>query len=161
MDNRFTQFIKEHEASLKKHNVLFNFVGYVKLGFFLILIVSGYSTFTKGFSLFLIGISLCIFFLFIGFWVYQDKLKEKIDYLSGMIAINNRHLDRISGKWDGFSDIGEEFINPEHPYVCDLDIVGRKSSFLLLNRTHTWFGRHAFAKDFLHSSYTKEEIQKR
>lgn len=161
MDNRFTQFIKEHEASLKKHNVLFNFVGYVKLGFFLILIVSGYSTFTKGFSLFLIGISLGIFFLFIGFWVYQDKLKEKIDYLSGMIAINNRHLDRISGKWDSFSDIGEEFIDSEHPYGCDLDIVGKKSLFQFLNRTHTWYGRQAFAKDLLHPSYTKNELQKR
>ena len=34
MDSRFTQFIKEHEASLKKLNALFNFVGYVKLGLF-------------------------------------------------------------------------------------------------------------------------------
>ncbi|WP_341876682.1 MutS family DNA mismatch repair protein [Defluviitalea saccharophila] len=161
MDSRFIQFIKEHEASLKKQTAVFNFVGYVKLVLFLILIVSGYSTLTKGFPPVLIGTSLGIFIVFLGFWMYQDRLHEKIDYLSGVIAINNRHLDRISGKWDGFSDIGEEFIDPEHPYGCDLDIVGKKSLFQFLNRTHTWYGRHAFAKDLLHPSNTKEEIQKR
>lgn len=161
MDSRFTQLIKEHEASLKKQSAIFNFVGYVKLFLFLILIVSVYSTFTKGFLPLFIGASLGIFIIFIGFWLYQDNLHKKIDYLSGVIAINNRHLDRLSGKWDGFTDIGEEFINPEHPYGCDLDIVGKKSLFQFLNRTHTWYGRHAFAKDLLAPTYTKMELQKR
>ena len=67
--------------------------------------------------------------------VYHYKLQARIKYSLKMVEINKRHLSRISGDWIGFEDIGEEFISINHPYASDLDIVGKKSLFQLLNFT--------------------------
>ena len=94
-------------------------------------------------------------------WVYHSTLQEKITYSSNIISISKRYLCRINGEWALFEDIGDEFIATDHPYACDLDIVGRKSLFQLLNITHTWHGRQAFANDLLQPDYTKSQLQER
>jgi ABC-type lipoprotein export system ATPase subunit len=95
------------------------------------------------------------------FWIYHEKLKEQIKYGEGIIKINWRHLDRISGNWSGFADVGSEFVNHDHPYGSDLDIVGKKSIFQFLNTTHTWHGRQKFVADLLSPHYSDEEIIQR
>ena len=78
-----------------------------------------------------------------------------------MIAINQRHLDRVSGKWTSFDDKGNEFMDADHPYAGDLDVVGDKSLFQYINITHTWHGRTAFAGDMMNAQYKEQEIMKR
>lgn len=127
----------------------------------LLLGISLYYVFTKNFPVNLIVVSIIELALLAALWIYHDKLHEAINYSNGIIAINKRHLDRISGKWSAFEDIGAEFINTEHSYCCDLDIVGKKSLFQFLNSTHTWHGRQAFANDLLRPVYSNDELLKR
>jgi ABC-type cobalt transport system substrate-binding protein len=94
-------------------------------------------------------------------WSYHFILNNKIDRAQVMIGINQRHLDRIDGRWTEFSDTGGDFSRGEHPYGRDLDIIGQSSLFQFLSTAHTWYGRSTFASDLLHAEYSKEELIKR
>ncbi len=161
MQQEFIKRIKLHEAIIKKHSAISSIVGYIKLFFVLLFCISLYHMFTKEFPTKLIIVGTLEFLILVVLWIYHHKLHEKIDYSSGIAAINKKHLERLSGKWVDFTDIGEEFIDPKHPYACDLDIVGQKSYFQFLNTTHTWYGRRAYANDLLQPQYSKAEISRR
>lgn len=161
METKFNKIIEKHNALLKKNNTRFNIVGFIKLMLIVLLGMSLYFTFAKGFTKIHICLSALDFIVLIVFWIYHNRLHKKIDYSNAIIAIDKRHLDRISGNWSTFSDIGEEFIDTEHPYACDLDIVGRKSLFQFLNTTHTWYGRKFFADSLLKPRCTNDELSKR
>ncbi|MCL2528064.1 MAG: DNA mismatch repair protein MutS [Defluviitaleaceae bacterium] len=147
--SEFINQVEKHEEPLRKYNALANKVGYIKLLLVLIVIVLVFIIFAQGFPLGLILLGVAVLIGLVVLWVYHSKLHEKIAYHKGIVAINKRHLDRISGKWTDFLDTGEEFIDREHPYSGDLDIVGRKSLFQFLNTTHTWYGRKSFAEALL------------
>lgn len=157
----FEQEIKTYEARLSAQNATYKKIGYIKLfhaafmGYFI------YQIFNYNGNNLPLVISGGVILLLITFWLIHAKLKEEINHSKGIIRINQRHLDRITGAWSQFSDIGSEFVNYDHPYASDLDIVGKKSIFQFLNTTHTWHGRQQFANDLLAPSYTTEEIQKR
>jgi len=157
----FEQEIKKHEERLLKQNLTYKRVGYIKLAHVAFVAFFIYLIFNYNDNPIPFIVSSIVIFLLIGFWIFHGKLKEEINYSKGMIQINQRHLDRITGAWSGFSDIGSEFVNHDHAYASDLDIVGRKSIFQFLNTTNTWHGRQQFANDLLAPSYTAEEIQKR
>lgn len=70
-------------------------------------------------------------------------------------------MSRIDGNWAEFQDIGEEFIDKKHRYSFDLDIVGEKSLFQLINITNTWAGRTKLANALLNPKYSKGEIELR
>lgn len=161
MENRFSKLITKQEAVLKKDNNAFSRVGYGKL-------------------ILLLAFGICLYFTFIGdnlrefvladivlllaqivLWVHQGRLQQRIDFSKGIIASNSRNIDRLTGKWIDFSDVGREFIDPDHPYGSDLDVVGKKSLFQFLNTTGTWHGRQAFAGDLLAPNYTKHELLQR
>ncbi len=161
MHEKFSKQIEECKNILNKRNTAFNLVGYAKLLLVLLLGVSLYFMVTKTFPISLIIGSEIILIVLIVLWSYHDRLYEDINYLNGIIAINRRNLDRLSGDWVHFPDIGKEFIDAEHPYACDLDIVGEKSLFQFMNTTRTWFGRQALAGDLLNSCYSIRELKKR
>lgn len=161
LQHKFTVLIKEHESRLKKDNLIFNIIGYVKLFLVLIILFIIYLMVFKTFSserLIVFGVSLISLVIF---WVYHNKLHDNINYQRGIISICNKQIDRITGKWTEFEDVGEEFIDINHAYACDIDVVGKKSLFQLLNTTNTWHGRQALASDLLHSSYKHDELQER
>lgn len=161
MQKKYIDYIAKEKIYLQKKNSTFNKVGYSKLLLILFLGISLYFTFTKDFLSELILLDTAILFVYIALSMYHDKLHEKINYANKIVDINMRNLDRITGKWSAFKDIGEEFTDREHAYSSDLDIVGKKSLFQLLNITNTWHGRQAFANDLLHPVYTNDERIKR
>lgn len=159
LQDKFLSLIEEHEPMLKKISRLSDIVGFIKLflvGLFVVSIVL-----TAVADLWFLVLLLVVFIVLIIFFVYHSKLNEKIDFHKGMISICNRHIDRINGKWIDFKDKGTEFVNTEHPYSSDLDIVGEKSLFQLLNTTSTWHGRRAFANDLLNADYNQNELKNR
>lgn len=157
----FQQQIKKHEAQLSAKNRIFRKIGFVKLchvmftGFFI------YQLFSFDGDHRLLIVSGIIILALVAFWIYHERLKQDIGYAKGMILINQKQIDRITGAWTNFSDIGSEFVDHGHPYASDLDIVGQKSVFQLLNTTHTWHGRKRFAQDLLDPNYTDSDIFKR
>lgn len=98
--------------------------------------------------------------IFIGLLIYHNSIKEKIKFEDDMILINEKYIKRINGKWIEFEDCGEEFVNKDHPYSFDLDLVGKKSLFQLINITTTYFGRQRLANTLLFPNLNKEEIEK-
>jgi len=157
----FAEQIRRYEEISAKQNKTFKQIGFIKLGHVLFVGFIIYLVFAGDASATVLVVSGIIAVILIIFWIYHEKLKKEINYSKGMIQINWRHLDRISGAWSGFSDIGSEFVNHDHPYASDLDIVGKKSIFQLLNTTHTWHGRQKFADDLLNPDYTDDEIIQR
>ncbi|MCL1991147.1 MAG: hypothetical protein FWG67_09695 [Defluviitaleaceae bacterium] len=157
----FEQQIQTYEALLKQQKHRFKLIGFVKLahicfvGFLIYVIFAGDA---RTMTLMISGVIAAVLVVF---WLYHEKLKARIKYGEGIVAINRCHLERISGQWSGFADVGSEFVNQEHPYGSDLDIVGKKSLFQLLNTTHTWHGRQRFAADLLNPDYTADELMMR
>ena len=160
----FQQQIKKYEEILAQQNRTFKAIGYVKLlhvflvGFLIYLIFTNNVNDASTILLIINGVLAGVLILF---WIYHEKLKQEINYSQGILQINWRHLDRLNGNWIGFADIGSEFVNHDHPYASDLDIVGGKSLFQFLNTTNTWHGRQKFANDLLYLNYSDDEIIKR
>ena len=157
----FEQQIKKYEEILAKQNKLFKTIGFIKLIHVLFVAFLIYSIIAQHLNIGLSVLSGVVFVILCAFWIYHEKLKKEIKHSKGMILINQKHLDRISGAWTGFSDIGHEFVDHDHPYSSDLDIVGKKSIFQLLNTTNTWHGRNRFARDLISQDYSDNEIIKR
>lgn len=161
MEDKFKSEILENETYLKKYSSIFNIVGNLKILFVITFIASIYFLFRMGLSLYTCSISILILMMLIILWVYHSIITEKVNYYKGIISINKKQIDRINYNWDKFNDIGEEFINIDHPYALDLDIVGKKSLFQFINSTNTYHGREAFANDLLNPKYTENEILSR
>lgn len=89
----------------------------------------------------------------------QYKIRERKN--KGLIAIHEANLQRLDGSWNQFIDTGAEFIDYEHPYAMDLDIVGDSSLFQYCNSTHSYFGRKQLAHDLLDANYDKDAIKLR
>lgn len=149
MQSKFNDIIASHESSLVEDNKIFNFLGYFKLVLIAILLFTGFKAYRSSYDMSFVIPSFVEFITLVVVWIYHYKLQGRIKYSLKMIEINKRHLSRLSGDWINFEDIGEEFISLNHPYASDLDIVGKKSLFQLLNLTNTWHGRVAFANDLL------------
>ncbi|MCL1788164.1 MAG: hypothetical protein FWG38_09280 [Defluviitaleaceae bacterium] len=161
MDEKYKAIITAKEAELAKDRKLFDRLGHGKVFSVLVLITATVFLFASGFAWQFILLIAIVFAQTAVLWVRHHKLDNKIRYTKGIIAICQNHIARISGEWTTFADTGKEFIDPAHPYACDLDMVGPKSFFQYLNTTHTWHGRQAFAQDLLRPNYTLEQITAR
>jgi len=161
MHDKFLKLIKQHSEDLQMYSSTFNIIGYIKLSLIALMGVIIYLMFRNNFALAYSILFISTIVLSVGFWVYHTKLSKKIEYIKGIIAIYKRQISRINGQWVNFKDIGSELIDSHHAYACDLDIVGKKSLFQLLNTTQTWHGRQALANDLLRPTFNKLELEKR
>ena len=161
MYTKYKTIIAEYEAQILQDENASNNVGYAKLAVLPVLIICVVFLFTSLFALWaiiavVVTIAVCVLL-----WVVHYRLDTKVSYTRGIAAICKAHIARINGEWAKFKDIGQEFIDFEHPYACDLDIIGAKSLFQFLNTTHTWYGRQNFAQDLLRPQYNPQEIRER
>jgi len=161
MEQKYEKHLKKQEDVLNKLTKTFNMLGYLKLITLLILIGSGIYSFYPIFRLSFLVSAIVFLILLVFLSILHNNADQKIQYRKGIILIDKKYIDRINGKWIDFEDMGYEFINSEHPYSLDLDIVGKKSLFQLLNSTSTYHGRQAFAHDLLLNDYPINEIAER
>lgn len=123
-------------------------IGYLRLLAFIIGVVVSAYTYSMGNYLIFASVTI----LWIGIFIYLVKLHEKaIDkksYADALVTINQRGMARVNGGWNKFQDDGSEFIEEEHPFSGDLDIVGHSSLFQWINTAATYMGRLKL-KDYL------------
>ncbi len=153
--------IKKRKVILEKYNRIANVLGIFKLVLLVIICYGSYNAYKNKYpieSLILIGVEAVIYVIT---HIFHKKTFAKINLEEGLIAINEKNIKRITGEWCSFEDIGEEFIDNNHSYSTDLDIVGKKSIFQMLNSSHTYYGREGFAKDLLNPQFTQNDIKKR
>lgn len=159
MTERFQQEIERLTQELQPIRKQFKLFGYLKLVLVLFLCYFGYEALTNNsffgvIFLVVLGISVYV-------WIKHVSLEQSISKKEQQLLINQNYIKRIDGTWIEFSDIGEEFIDYNHEYSSDLDIVGRSSIFQLLNSTNTYYGRKRFSEDLTNSHYSKIEIENR
>lgn len=161
MKDLFEEVICKQNKILEVNNKRSTFIGYIKLFLFVLFATATYFMVTDWSDIrFKISTSILLLVQIVA-WIYHARLGDRIAHSKGIIEVNRRHLARLTGEWSEFPDVGAEFVDHEHPYGCDLDIVGKKSLFQFLNTTHTWHGRHALADDLLRAGYSMEQIKQR
>jgi len=128
----FTRQIQKHKALLKKYNAVSNFVGFVKLLILLLMGSSLYLIFISGFptGLLIVGVMNCI--TLIAIWKYHDGIRERIVHSNGIIVINKRHLDRMSGEQAASPDWESELFNClyQTPSYLDADVSNNAQQIL-------------------------------
>jgi DNA mismatch repair ATPase MutS len=87
----------------------------------------------------------------------HSEQKAHLRHLEYLLTINQHEIDALNGKISQFAD-GKEFIEPEHSYAYDLDILGDQSIFQFLNRTTTIVGKNRLADWLKNPSLDKNEI---
>ena len=161
MINKFEQLINTHQSALAIETKRFDRLGLLKLIAVLAMIAALVFLFTTQFAPITILATAIIFAICVMLWFAHYKLDKKISYKKALCHIYNQYIMRINGQWVNFPTTGENFATPTHPYALDLDIVGNKSIFQLINTTKTWYGTQALAQDLLNPKYTKDIILQR
>ncbi len=157
LEEKFERIIEKEKEIIKKETASFNIFGSLRLVSFIAIVYFSYSYVKepRAINLYLIVFSI---FLFIAFVLYHIKIKDRLNYSRDIVAINKKYLDRINGEWITFEDIGKEFVDKAHRYSSDLDIIGERSLFQLINLTNSFYGRKTLADDLLNPAYDEEEI---
>lgn len=161
MDPKYEVEIQKRTVTHSEYDKMANIVGIFKV---IWVVMSGctiYNAWANHFPLKPVVLLCAEVAIFICACIYHRKILERVAYEAGLIDIAKKNLCRMSGEWSAFSDIGEEFIDYDHDYATDLDIVGKHSLFQFLNSTNTYYGRLRFAQDLLSSNYSPKNIQQR
>jgi Mismatch repair ATPase (MutS family) len=158
LTDKFTTRIKSREEDVLKYKKLSSAIGNIRLLAIAISIYYTYITIKLNYSNKYLCITILAYTTFIALIVCHRIIKNKMDFSKGIIEINNKYLSRINGSWIDFKDVGEDFIDRNHRYSSDLDIVGKESLFQLINTTNTSNGRNSLAKLLLEPDCNEKEI---
>lgn len=161
MESKFNDDIEKRKASILEHNKTANIISVFKMALFILICYNIYKIYVNHYPLKLILLLIVEIVIFIIASLFHKTIYEQIHKAEGVIKIDEANIKRISGEWSDFTDIGEEFINYDHPYATDLDIVGKNSLFQMINSTGTYYGRKRFVKDLLNPNFSDKEIQNR
>ncbi|GJH41298.1 hypothetical protein RCZ04_18480 [Capnocytophaga sp. HP1101] len=106
------------------------------------------------------ALTIIVFFLLI---VKHKKISALRTIAQTKIRLNEQEIAFLEHH-TFFNDNGKEFQQENHPYAYDLDILGERSLYHYLNRTHTFLGRKLLAERLLfpsskHILSAQEEIK--
>ncbi len=161
MEQQFQDIVDKHTFIKNKAVTKHNIIGAIKLILVIAFVSCMYYLFSTKMDYTIITVSIVLAFAYFLFATYQTKLKKIVAYSRDMIILANKNISRIDGSWSNFNDIGKEYIDYNHDYAFDLDIVGQKSIFQMLNSTYTWHGRRYFSNDLLNANYNEKDIIER
>jgi len=136
----------------KQYHQQYNAVAFARLIDLLFAIAIGYKAINESSWLwgFLAVLMIMLFFLLIG---KHKQIAVKRRIAKAKIAINEREIAFIEqGIYP--ADNGKDFEPAQHPYAYDLDVLGEKSLYHYLNRTHTYLGRKRLAEQLLYPKDT-------
>ena len=136
----------------KQYHQQYNAIAFARLIDLLFAIVIGYKAINESSWLwgFLAAVMIVLFFLLIG---KHKQIAVKRRIAKAKIAINEREIAFIEqGIYP--ADNGKDFEPAQHPYAYDLDMLGEKSLYHYLNRTHTYLGRKCLAQRLLYPDTT-------
>ena len=161
MKSKFDSDIKKRKSNISEHNKTANIISIFKMFLFILICYNLYKIYINSYPLKLILLLIIELFLFIVASLSHKTIYEQIAKNEGIIKINEDNIKRITGEWCHFTDIGEEFIDYDHDYATDLDIVGKNSLFQMINSTGTYYGRKKFVNDLLNPNFSKSDLNNR
>ncbi|MCD2345500.1 MutS family DNA mismatch repair protein [Clostridium guangxiense] len=133
---RIDHFKSEEAKNKKSYGLisLLRFAAFILAACFTYLVI-------KSLSIFMIFGTVLSYILFIYLLSIHSKISYNLLRIKNMIEVNEKYLKRLDGTWTSFEDCGIDKVDEEKPYLTDLDILGEKSLFQLINTTKTFFGR--------------------
>ena len=158
MDKKFQDRVRIHDKKLQEEKKKHALLGNLKLLVFILLILAIGFNGNQLTVIFVLDAILLI--ALIGLFILQAKISEEINYHKKIVLINEKNIKRINGDWGDFSDCGKIFLDKSHDFCYDLDIVGDRSIFQMINTTNTFLGKNKFASKLLNIKNSKEKILK-
>jgi hypothetical protein len=155
----YRQKEEKYEQSAIQWQRKFNAFSWLRVGVFVAVGGSGWLAYQ------LLGVGAALLVAAAGLVVFATVVRRhaQIAYTRNqfrfLAAINREEQARFRNEHHPDDD-GRDFANPVHPYTGDLDVFGRSSLYVLLNRTNTLDGRRQLAS-WLRGAATVEEIRGR
>ncbi len=98
------------------------------------------------------------FIFFIALIITHSRVSENMKFLIAIAEVNRKGIDRQENRWQSFEEKGEGFLNPEHFYTGDLDILGTGSLYQYICVAHTFLGRKKLAAMLSENTPDTEDI---
>ena len=139
----YTRRLQTRLSEAANHFQRFRRVGFVRLGFLVVMVVLLLAWALTSFSFWwaIVGI--------IGFLALaplQQNIAEARRRCERSADLFRNGLERLDDNWVGKGSTGERFISGSHPYAEDIDLFGRGSLFELLCRARTRVGEDTLAQ---------------
>jgi hypothetical protein len=122
-----------------------NRISLVRLAFFLAGALGLFAGLSRG-SLGFAGLGFLAFFCFFVAVVFHAKVESKRREVLERAQIHERHILRVSGRWNTLPSTGAGLLPADHPYAGDVDLVGPGSLFQRIDVTQTREGEQALAR---------------
>jgi len=132
---------KYYERQLVRLNQTINRLSNVRLATFLAgcgLAIFLYMTQRSSWGLGMVFLTVASFLVLV---LWHQKVRMRKDYIRALYESHVQALKRLAGEWKSFSDCGDDFKDPAHPYSEDLDLFGLGSLFQWINIAKTFRGR--------------------
>jgi len=100
------------------------------------------------------------FGLFIYFVIKHAQLFRQRKWLEALVKISRNELELLVGNTDQQVE-GKQFITPNHTFIEDLDIFGKRSLFQLINRCATNGGTESLASTLSNPLKDKMQLNQR
>jgi len=140
MKDEFLKRIDHFKSEEAQNKKTYGLISLLRFAVFILAVCITYLTY-KNPSIFMILGTLLSYILFIYLLSIHSKITYKLLRIKNIIEVNEKYLKRLDGTWTSFEDCGIDGVDEEKPYLTDLDILGEKSLFQLINTTKTFFGR--------------------
>ncbi len=149
--------LTKQETELKKKRSI---MSWGRLLIIVVIIVWLYNEWHNGWQTGLLGVLVGIA-LFLVLVAKDANLKKQLNFVQTLIVVNKKELAGLAYQYADWTD-GSEYLSPTHPYLADLDIVGKHSLFQYVNRAESEGGCKLLADYFSQTTdkHTIEERQK-
>ena len=155
----FEENIAKYDAEAKRLKQVLYRTSLLRLFIFVVssvFIIYFFSNNTIGPVFIFLPIAIFCFALVLKFY---NKIAFQKKHAAFLKELNESEILRSTCKLESI-DIGNRFINPNHPYSSDLDIFGHHSIFQLINRTTTESGKIRLS-DWLSAPASNPDIHDR
>ncbi|WP_128547425.1 MutS-related protein [Larkinella soli] len=149
---RETRFLQQE----LKESAAYNRLAVIRLGWFILGVLLLYYLFDTGRTVAAFAAGLPAVAGFLILLKRHQAIQRRRDRVRRLAYVNRDEAGRLERKFVR-AETGAEFADPGHPYAGDLDVFGNHSVFRLLNRTHTFEGRHKLAA-YLRAPVPVDEI---
>lgn len=158
--DEFVKRIEKFKEEETKNKKSYGAISLLRFAAFILAACFTYEVFRSPSIFTLLGFVLsCALFIYLV--NIHSKISSKSIRIKNMIEVNERYVKRIDGTWTSFEDSGKEEINDDTPYLSDLDILGEKSLFQLINIAKTYTGRKKLISLLKNPDKNVEAIKKR
>ncbi|MGN1033363.1 MAG: hypothetical protein ACI4PU_07835 [Intestinibacter sp.] len=151
--------LEEIEKSLQKLGKKSNFISWVRVALFVVIMgLLSYGYFNKNSLFYVLAFILTVVFFVSVKW--HNNMELEIKYKQSKCKVYKRYIKRLNGTWYDFKDKGTEYLDENMPYLKDLDIFGEGSLYQYICSANTVYGKKCLVNHLKKTEYNLDEIIK-